>query len=122
MTWPTPGATPLDRARTIARTYRAALARANPQQAALFDDAARRVGEGWITDPTTAPQACTVAEAALLLGVTDRRIRQLITKNEIPSAGKTSDGHVLLVRDVLAYQKRTLAQRDVSALPSTAGG
>lgn len=116
MTWPDPTATALDRARQIARTYRAALTKAHPQQAALLDDAARRVGEAWVCGVTTGQQACTVAEAALLLGVTDRRVRQLITAGDIPSAGKTNDGHVLLVTDVLAYQ-RTTTQRETSVLP-----
>lgn len=124
MTWPTPSATALDRARAIARTYRAALERANPQQCAVLDDAAARVGEGWIVDPTTAPRTCSVAEAALLLGVTDGRVRQLIGAREIPSAGKTSSGHVLLVRDVLAYQarQRALAHGDANGLTSPASG
>jgi hypothetical protein len=105
--WPDPDATALDRARQVARTYRAALAKAHPQQAAILDDAARRVGEGWVCGATSGAQACTVAEAALILGLTDRRVRQLITAGVIPSQGRTATGHVLLVSDVHAYRRQT---------------
>lgn len=105
MTWPDPTATALDRARQIARTYRAALTKAHPQQAAILDDAARRVGEGWVCGVTTGEQACTVHEAAQLLGVSDRRVRQLITAGHLRAEGKTTDGYVLLLRTVLDYQQ-----------------
>lgn len=120
-TWPDPTATPLDRARTIARTYRNALVEANPQQASLFDEAAQRVGEGWVCGVVTGERVCTVSEAALMLGVTDRRVRQLVGK-EIPAAGRTTTGYVLQVADVLAYQQRVRGQRSASALPSPADG
>lgn len=120
-TWPDPDATALDRARQIARTYRAALSKAYPEQAAILDDAARRVGEGWVCGVTTGEQACTVAEAALLLGLTDRRVRQLVAERKIPAAGKTTDGYVLLVADVLAYQ-RGVWNRRTSVLPFRASG
>lgn len=124
MTWPAPDATALDRARAIARGYRDALHAANPQRAAILDAAAQRVGEGWITGATTGERACTVPDAALLLGVTDRRVRQLITTGAIPSQGKTADGHVLFVADVLRYQAgtRRVGAQAISALPSEANG
>lgn len=124
MTWPDPNATALDRARQIARTYRAALAKADPQAAAILDDAARRVDEGWVCGVTTGPQACTVHEAAQLLAVTDRRVRQLIAAGDLPAAGKARDGHVLLVRDVQQYaaSRRSAGAASTSALPSVASG
>lgn len=120
MTWPDPDATALDRARAVARTYRAALEKVAPQQAAVFDDAARRVGEGWVCGVDTGERVCTVPEAALMLGLTDRRVRQLVDAKLIPSQGKTATGHVLLVADVLAYQtsRRVVADRQTSAVPS----
>lgn len=112
MTWPNPNATALDRARTIARTYRDALQAADPQRAGILDEAAKRVGESWVTGATTGERACTSQEAALLLGVTDRRIRQLITGGQIKHAGKDHDGYILLVADVLEYQRqRRVTQR-----------
>lgn len=119
--WPDPNATALDRARQIARTYRAALAKAHPQQAGVLDDATRRVGEGWVCGATSGAQACTVTEAALILGLTDRRVRQLVTSGAIPSQGRTATGHVLLVADVHAYQ-RGQRQAATSVLPSAANG
>lgn len=120
MSWPDPDATALDRARTVARTYRAALVKAYPQQAHILDEAARRVGEGWVCGVDTGQQVCTVAEAALMLSLTDRRVRQLVDGGLIPSQGKTTLGHVLLVADVLAYQRdrRVVAERRISAVPS----
>lgn len=121
MTWPDPDATALDRARAVARTYRTALVKAAPEQAAVFDDAARRAGEGWVCGVDTGDRVCTVGEAALMLSLTDRRVRQLVDVGAIPSQGKTTMGHVLLVADVLAYQRgrRVVAERQTSALPSS---
>lgn len=104
--WPDPRANALDRARAIARTYRAALARTAPDAALRIDQAAQGVGEGWVCGATTGPKACTVREAALLLGVTDGRVRQLLADPTAPltSQGKDHDGHVLLVAEVLAYR------------------
>lgn len=121
MSWPDPDATALDRARTVARTYRAALLKVAPQQTGILDDAARKVGEGWVCGVDTGDQVCTVAEAALMLGLTDRRVRQLVDSGRIPSQGKTTTGHVLAVADVLAYQqsRRVVADGQTSALPST---
>lgn len=109
--WPDPQANALDRARAIARTYRDALTRAAPNAAGHIDQAAQSVGEGWVTGATSGDKSCTVREAALLLAVTDRRVRQLIREGAIRSSGKARDGHVLLLADVLAYRER----RDVLA-------
>lgn len=102
--WPDPRATALDRARAIARTYRDALARVAPDACRRLDEAAISVGEGWIAGATTGDKSCTVAQAAHLLGVTDRRVRQLIDAGAIRSSGKARDGHVLLLADVLDYR------------------
>lgn len=106
MTWPDPNATALDRARQIARTYRAALTHHAPDAAARLDDAARRVDETWVCGVTTEAKACTVREAALILGVTVGRVRQLIAAKELLSAGKTKHGHLILTSDLDAYLKR----------------
>jgi len=102
--WPDPRANALDRARAIARTYRDALTRTAPDAALRIDQAAQGVGEGWISGATTGPKACTVREAAALLGVNDSRVRQLIGSGHLASQGKDRDGHVLLVDDVIAYR------------------
>ena len=106
MTWPQADATALDRARAIARTYRASLAQLDPQRARILDEAAREVGEGWVASVTLASPACTVADAALLLQVSPRRVRQLIDAGHLPAAGRTAGGWVLLVDDVTAYRAR----------------
>jgi excisionase family DNA binding protein len=81
-----------------------------------IDQAAQSVGEGWVTGATSGDKSCTVREAALLLAVTDRRVRQLIHDGAIRSSGKARDGHVLLLADVLAYreQRDVLARRSAS--------
>lgn len=124
MSWPDPDATALDRARTVARTYRAALVKAYPQQAGVLDEAARKVGEGWVCGVDTGERVCTVPEAALMLSLTERRVRQLVDAGSIPSQGRTTTGHVLFVADVLAYQhsRRVVAERRTSALPSATTG
>jgi hypothetical protein len=124
VSWPVADATALDRARAVARTYRAALLKIAPQQTGILDDAARRVGEGWVCGVDTGERVCTVPEAALMLGLTDRRVRQLVDASTIPSQGRTTNGHVLRVADVLAYQaqRRVVAQRQTSALPLPASG
>ena len=109
--WPDPRANALDRARAIARTYRDALARVHPVSARQIDEAAQDVGEGWVCGTTTTKHSCTVRQAAILLGVTDRRVRQLIADGTIRSSGKATDGHVLWVDDVLAYRTERDAAR-----------
>lgn len=112
MTWPDPRANALDRARAVARAYRDALTRTAPDACARIDKAAVGVGEGWVCGATTTAKSCTVSEAAHLLGVTERRVRQLIGEGTIRSSGKAHDGHVLLLDDVLDYRaKRTPARR-----------
>lgn len=106
MTWPDPNATALDRARQIARTYRAALVYYAPEAALRLDDAAHRVDEAWVCGVTIEDRACTVREAALILGVTVGRVRQLIAAKELLSAGKTKRGHLILTADIDAYLKR----------------
>ena len=113
--WPDPRANALDRARAVARTYRDALIRTAPDAARHIDEAATGVGEDWVAGATTGTQACTVKQAALLLGVTDGRVRQLIRDHLLPSAGKDHDGHVLLVADVLTYRDTRTKRRTRSA-------
>ena len=103
MTWPDPHANALDRARAVARAYRAALHNAAPHAARLIDEGAHRVGETWVAD-VSAGDSCTVRQAAALLGVNPSRVRQLIGAGTLRSAGKDKDGHVLFVADVLTYQ------------------
>lgn len=125
MTWPNPDANALDRARAIARTYRDALTAANPQRAAILDHAARRVGEGWVCDAITGEQACTVSEAALMLGVSDSRVRQLIGSGALRSEGKTATGHVIYISAILRYNRsRSVAAggQSANALTSDASG
>lgn len=104
MTWPDPTANALARAQAIARSYRAELAKHSPGAAERLDDAARRVGEGWVCGAAAA-EACTVRDAAALLGVTDSRVRQLIDAGKLRSAGKDNRGHALLVADVITYRQ-----------------
>ena len=109
--WPDPTATALDRARAIARTYRDALSRAAPQACKHIDDAAIDRGEGWVCGGTSGPRACTVRQAAALLGITPGRVRHLIDDGTLPTVGKDRLGHVLFVTDVLAYRDTRSARR-----------
>lgn len=112
MTWPDPTANALDRARAVARAYRAALHNAAPQAARLIDEGAHRVGESWVAE-VSAGDSCTVRQAAALLDINPSRVRQLILAGTLRSAGKDKHGHVLMVADVLTYQS---SQRVASRL------
>lgn len=56
LAWPWPADTPLDRARRVASTYRAALEAISPEQCASLDAWAEDHGQGWVA-PSPWPYA-----------------------------------------------------------------
>jgi hypothetical protein len=77
--WPWPVDTPLDKARKVASMYRRHLLTAAPAVCASVDDTAREFGETWMLDKADlidGKSQLTTAEAAELVGVTVKRIRE----------------------------------------------
>ena len=68
--WPRPADTAVDRARAIAREYRAALQHVDPARCAVLDRAAEAFGELWLTGAVqyTDSELVTLAELAAQLG------------------------------------------------------
>lgn len=85
--WPYPGDSELDKARWIARWYRAEVARLDPELCARLDDAASRLGQGWVTPALAVVDQhslVTVADAADYLCVSKSAIWKWIN----PPAGR----------------------------------
>lgn len=111
--WPDPTANALDRARSVARTYRAALLHIAEQQTRILDDAARRVGEGWVCGVTAGETILTTAEVAAMLGITPRGVRLAVRRGGLEIAGQDDDGYLFERQEVLTYMA-TRARRGVA--------
>jgi hypothetical protein len=77
--WPFPGDSELDKARRVARDYRTELMRVDPELCARMDDAARRLGQDWVTPQLALVDAntvITVAEAAEYMCLSESAIRK----------------------------------------------
>jgi hypothetical protein len=117
--WPVPGDTPLDQARTIARGYRAALHRVNPELCATLDRHAHELGQTWITpqpataDPNTLMTARDLAE---YLGpeYSVDQIRQWATRGHILRR-RRDDGRTVYrlgdAQDHIAHLRRQRTER-----------
>lgn len=82
--WPWPLDTPLDRARKITGMYRRHLLTAAPEVCASVDDTAREFGETWMLerlDVVNPDAEITTAQAAELVNVTPKRIREWAQAN-----------------------------------------
>lgn len=116
--WPFPGDTELDKARRIARDYRAELHRLAPELCARLDDACRRLGQPWITPQRVQfdmDDWITLAQAAELVGRTPRAVRYW-TAGDPPKLPSTVDAH-----GVRRVQVRALVdlERDMRARRAT---
>lgn len=81
--WPFPGDSELDKARHIARDYRAELARIAPELCGRLDAAACRLGQHWVTPQLAVVDTnttVTIAEAADYLAVSESAIRKWINR------------------------------------------
>lgn len=71
--WPFPREDSTERARRVARTYREALYRVEPQACGVIDDAARSAGERWVLPYLgSADDWVAVRDAAALIGRSTR--------------------------------------------------
>lgn len=76
--WPFPGDNEVDKARRVARDYRSALERVAPELCQQLDEAARRLGQRWVTPELIRFELddyITLAEAAELVYRTTRAVR-----------------------------------------------
>lgn len=84
--WPRPADTAVDRARCIAREYRAALATEAPDRCAALDQAAVELGETWITGAPqhTDAELLTLTDLAAALGEKYGTVWQWWKRGRIP--------------------------------------
>jgi hypothetical protein len=108
--WPWPADTTADRARTIARAYRAELAAHAPHVCAALDQRATEFGETWVVEPDPLPddEPLPAATIAAALGVRPATIRQWTHRGIVP---RRPGGWVL------AEVRAALAARDQARLP-----
>lgn len=113
-TWPWPVDTELDRARKIARMYRHHLRTSSPGTCAVLDETARGWDQGdWLIekeDVVDPNQALTTAEAAELVRVTPKRIREWACANHPEKPGEP-----LLPRFKMRGRERTYLAVNVLA-------
>lgn len=117
--WPNPADTPLDRARRIATTYRAALDQLDPHRTSVLDRHFTDLGEIWVTPQPAALDLNAYLGAAAMsehLGghPTDDVIRQWGQRGTIPRHKNDAGRTVYRVGDILdhlANQRRTRANR-----------
>lgn len=110
--WPWPGDSPLDRRSRVARTYREALAEADPARCAQLDAAARRLGQGWVLPSVLDHQTddlLTAPEVAEMCNVQPATVRQW-RRRGLPAV-RTPDGLRYRVADVLDYHAQRRYQR-----------
>jgi len=84
--WPRPADTAVDRARAIAREYRAALQHVDPERCDRLDRAAVAFGELWLTGTIqhTDRELVTLAELAALLGEPYKTVWAWWRRGKIP--------------------------------------
>ncbi|KZM68329.1 hypothetical protein [Nocardia terpenica] len=122
--WPWPADTPLQRARKIAGSYRAALHQLDPGRCADLDRRAVELGQGWIA-PVELPAHLSEHALDAELSAADiehfwripaSTIRTWAHRNEITATPGPGGTPVYLVREVLGRHSRH------SRAPRTAGG
>lgn len=93
--WPIPGVRPLGRARELAKSYRAALAVADPETCRLLDARSHQVGEHWIAPQAHAYQDAdwiTVLEAAELVHRSPRWVYDWLAEKREERSHACNDG------------------------------
>ncbi|MBP2341103.1 hypothetical protein JOF41_007357 [Saccharothrix coeruleofusca] len=114
--WPYPGDTPLDRARRVATTYRAALTQLDPERAAAIDREMTRLGEPWVAPQPLvfdldAPHRPRDLAELLGGGLTPELVRQWRARGHIPDRRDDAGRPVNTPRDVLDYQAEQRRRR-----------
>lgn len=115
--WPFPADTALDRARSIARSYREALRTADPGLCAALDHAARKYGEIWLLEkPITKfeDELHSAEEVAERVGVKPNTVRVWAKRQHINRYVTSSGGRYDLreVWEYLAQRRRARLKRD----------
>jgi hypothetical protein len=112
--WPFPADTPLERARRIAQSYRAALLAIAPEHCHRLDEKAVDLGQGWVrpmeSDVVDLDEALTAEQIGQLLSVAPRTVRMWGYRGHIERLD--DDGRPRYrFRDVLDYLARTRQKR-----------
>lgn len=115
--WPFPADTVLDRARSIARSYRHALRTADPDLCTALDNAACKYGETWLLEkPITKPEdeLHSAEEVAEIVGVKPNTVRVWAKRQHINRYVTSSGGRYNLheVREYLAQRRRARLARN----------
>jgi hypothetical protein len=112
LAWPWAADTPLDRARRLALTYRAALATSAPDAAARIDAWARDHGQAWVDPIDWLPgddELLTLAEVAHLCAV---QIRTVYTWHQRGLRyTNTPDGARVRGADLIAFEQTRRQRR-----------
>jgi hypothetical protein len=114
--WPFPEDTTLERARKIARSYRALAMAADPTACALLDERATERGQGWVVpraDGLDLDDLLRVPDLAHLVDVPEGTIRSWMSRGELERRTLADGTPVCLLRDVvdLAARKRQRTRR-----------
>jgi hypothetical protein len=109
--WPFPEDTTLERARKIARSYRALAMAADPTACALLDERATERGQGWVVPSVAAwdlDDVVSVPDLAHLVDVPTGTIRSWMSRGELEKRCMADGSPGCLLRDVvdLAALKR----------------
>lgn len=110
--WPNPADSSLDRARAIARDYRAALLERDRAECFRLDNLARYVGQGWVAPAVQQYQPddlLTGRQAADLCNIRPTTLQQWKARGL--QVTETVDGRRYRVGDLKDYQARCRVQR-----------
>jgi phosphatidylserine/phosphatidylglycerophosphate/cardiolipin synthase-like enzyme len=111
--WPWPADTPLEIARRLLQSYRAALHIAAPDACSSIDEQAEQYGQGWVVpriETVNPDDLLTAVDAAELVGVKVQVIYQWAYRDHI-ARHETPDGPRYRVADLLAYQANRRRER-----------
>jgi hypothetical protein len=110
--WPWPADTPLDRSRRVARSYRDALADADPDTCARLDEQMSQLGQGWVRPRPLLhgdDDLLTATEVAEVFGVRVHTVDVWRARGLEPVS--TPDGPRYREADVIDYHARKRRQR-----------
>lgn len=115
--WPFPEDTTLERARKIARSYRALAMAVDPTGCAQLDERATERGQGWVVPAVASwdlDDVISVLDLAHLVDVPVGTIRSWMSRGELERRCMADGSLGCLLRDVvdLAARKRTKRRAD----------
>ncbi|MPZ66188.1 MAG: hypothetical protein GEU83_11965 [Pseudonocardiaceae bacterium] len=110
--WPWPADTPLDRARRVARSYRDALADADPDTCSQLDARMTELGQGWVQPKPLLHHDNDLLTATEVADMCDVKVRTVdVWRSRGLPAVSTPDGTRYRAADVVDYHARKRRQR-----------